>query len=217
MPTSDLRARVGGLALAGILLGGCLPEAAMLGATGPVPVAALRVAGDGVVVAGPPGYCVDSSTARERGEGSFVMLGRCAVLEGGAAEDAAAVLTAVISPPSELAQRPDGDQLARFFRSETGRAALAHDGAAASVTLLQVRPRGEVLYLKVRDNSEDRPDGLAPVSWRAVFALRDRLVALSAGHHEEMPVSEADLRRKLEAFVAAMRAANDDGAGAEDT
>jgi len=213
MPTSEPRARLGGIALAGLLLAGCLPEAAMLGAAGPVPVAALRVAGDGVVVAGPPGYCVDSSTARERGEGSFVMLGRCAVLEGGAAE----VLTAVISPPSELAQRPDGDQLARFFRSETGRAALAHDGAAASVTLLQVRPRGEVLYLKVRDNSEDRPDGLAPVSWRAVFALRDRLVALSAGHHEEMPVSEADLRRKLEAFVAAMRAANDDGAGAEDT
>ncbi len=193
------------------MLAACLALGACLQA-GPLP--ALRVAGDEVTIVGPEGYCVDSRTALERRAGSFVVLGDCGVLGGGAAEGNPAVLTALVSAATDLPQRPSAAQLERYFRSDAGQAALSHDGTAATVTLLDLAQDGDVLYLKVRDRSAGRPATLSDTTWRAVFALNDRLVALSVASHADVPVGDLSMRRKLREFVAAVRAAN--GADAAD-
>ena len=187
---------------------------AFLGGT---PVQAMLVSGNGVTVVGPDGYCVDPGSSRERATGSFVVLGSCATLSGAVnGPGKPAVLTALVSPPSDPALVPSVAELERFFRSDAGQAALAHDGRAPSVTLLQIDARDPVLFLKLRDTSADRPVDLSDRSWRAILPLRGRLVALSVAGHDDLPLSDADMRRTLDRFVAAMRGANPEIAAADD-
>ena len=181
-------------------------------------VQAVRVSGNGVTVVGPQGYCVDPGSSRERATGSFVMLGSCATLHGaGSGPPRPAVLTALVSPPSDPPLVPSVAELERFFRSDAGLAALAHDGDPDSVTLLRIDARDPILFLKLRDSSTDRPADLSDGSWRAIFPLRDRLVALSVAGHADLPVGDAELRRTLDRFVAALRAANPDDRTDDDT
>lgn len=206
--------RRAGLAMLVLVLSGCLPQPGSLALLGGAPVQAVRVSDNGVTVVGPDGYCVDPVSSRERAAGSFVILGSCATLNGtGAGPGKPAVLTALVSPPSDPPLVPSVADLERFFRSDAGRAALAHDGAAASVTLLRIDARDPVLFLKLRDTSADRPADLSDRSWRAIFPLRGRLVALSVAGHDDLPVGDADMRRTLDRFVAALRAANPEDGG----
>lgn len=210
-----MRGAVVAAALPVLALTGCLPAGDVSGRSAyrHDPVRALRVAQNDVVVAGPAGFCIDTKASRERAVGSFVILGSCAAMGGGAASgpEKPAVLTALISTEGDLPQAPTASQLERFFRSEAGRAALAHDGQADKVTLLQINQKGDVLILKVRDRSATRPEDLKDVSWRAVFSMKDRLVALSVHSHDALPMSDAEMRRTLDRFLAAMRAANGGG------
>lgn len=220
-PTSDrpvprpaLR-RVGVVALA-VALSGCLPQPGSMALLGGTPVQAVRVSGNGVTVVGPDGYCVDPGSSRERATGSFVMLGSCATLHGaGTGPGSPAVLTALVSPPSDPPLVPSVAELERFFRSDAGQAALAHDGTADSITLLRIEARSPILFLKLRDTSADRPTDLSDRSWRAVFPLQGRLVALSVASHDDLPLGDADMRRTLDRFVAAMRAANPEDGSAD--
>jgi len=216
MPISD-RAGAAPVLLAVLALSACLPTADLLGSASFLAPQALRVSGDEVTIVGPDGYCVDRETARDRRAGSAVILADCGILRGRAAgRDNPAVLTALVSAGVDLPQQPSAAQLERFFRSRAGQAALAHDGTAASVTLLEIAPEGETLYLKLRDRSESRPDDLEDITWRAVFALDDRLVALSVSSHSDRPVGDLTMRRTLEAFVEAVRAANAQSGAAGD-
>ncbi|TDL89221.1 hypothetical protein [Meridianimarinicoccus aquatilis] len=220
-PTSD-RVRPTGLValvLSGALLVGCLPTGDSLAfRSGPDPVQAVRVSGNDVTIVGPKGYCVDPTSSRERTEGAFVMLGSCATLRGeGEGPGKPAVLTALVSPRSDPPLVPDPAQLERFFRSEAGQAALAQDGRAASVTLLKFAEDGPVLYLKLRDRSEGRPTDLSDVAWRAIFPLKERLVALSVTGHDDLPVADTDMRKTLDRFVAAVMSANKDNTDGQDT
>lgn len=207
-----------GLVVLGLAVSGCLPQPGALAFLGAPPVQAVRVSDDGVTVVGPEGYCVDPGSSHERAAGSFVMLGSCATLRGaGAGPGRPAVLTALVSPPSDPPLVPSVAELERFFRSEAGQAALAHDGNADSVTLLEIEARDPILFLKLRDSSADRPAALSDRSWRAIFPLRDRLVALSVAGHDDLPVGDADMRRTLDRFVAALRAANPEDVAESDT
>lgn len=225
MQTSDRgrhpgRVRRGALAaLCVVGLSGCLNDVGSLAfAHGAAPVTAVRVSGSDVTIVGPKGYCVDPGSSRERAAGSFVMLGSCATLRGtGEGPGKPAVLTALVSPRSDPPLVPDAAQLERFFRSEAGRAALSHDGRADSVTLLDFDRDGPVLFLKLRDRSADRPDVLSDIAWRAVFPLKDRLVALSVTGHDDLPVPDGDMRRTLNRFLAAVMRANSDASDDRDT
>lgn len=206
------------LAALAMALSGCLPQPGSLAFRGAAPVQAVRVSGNGVTVVGPEGYCVDPASSAERPSGSFVMLGSCATLRGtGEGPGKPAVLTALVSPPSDPPLVPSVAELERFFRSDAGRAALAHDGKAGNVTLLKIEARDPVLFLKLRDRSAARPAELSDRSWRAIFPLRDRLVALSVAGHDDLPVGDADMRRTLDRFVAALRAANPETMAENDT
>ncbi len=169
---------------------------------------AIRVAQNDVVIAGPKGYCVDPRATRESGAGAFVLLAGCAALDRGEPDARQAVLTASVSPEGLPGRSPGPAELERFFRSSEGRAALAQDGRAESLALGRVESRGGVLFLRLKDASQGRPDDLGDDSWRAVFALNDRIVSLSAASLAAAPLGDAELRRTLDRFVGEVKAAN---------
>lgn len=217
MPISDAG---GAAALAAMFgLSGCGGDAALLVARSFTPldgpaVEALAVQGDAVTIAGPPGYCIDASATRDRPDGVFVMLGDCARLYRDVTDspEVSAVLTALVSPPSDLPQRPSPAQLERFFRSDDGRRVLSFAQDEATVTVEQTRIAGDTLLFLLRDTSDARPDGLSELSWRAVLTLRDRLVSLAVTGHVEEPLADGEARALLDDFLSAMRAANENGA-----
>ncbi|MBL9060508.1 MAG: hypothetical protein JNK88_10860 [Mangrovicoccus sp.] len=207
-----IHVRPAGAALAAVLLlAACAdaPGVAGQGAyRGEPALRAIRVASNHVVIAGPKGYCVDPRATREARAGAFVLLAGCAALDGRTPDARTAVLTASVSPEGLPGRSPGPDELGRFFRSAEGRAALAQDGRAESLTLGRVESRGGVLFLRLKDASRGRPEELGDDTWRAVFALNDRIVSLSASSLAAAPVGDTELRRTLERFVAEVKAAN---------
>lgn len=200
-------------AVLALLLSGCTeqPGVAGQGAHHAPALKAIRVARNDVAIAGPKGYCVDPRATREAGTGAFVLLAGCAALDGQPVPDRArpqAVLTASVSPEGLPGRSPGPAELEVFFRSAEGRAALAQDGRPDSVALGRTESRGGVLFLRLKDGSRGRPDELGDDAWRAVFALNDRIVSLSATSLAAAPMAEAELRRTLDQFVAAVKAAN---------
>ncbi|MCA8878826.1 MAG: hypothetical protein KDA73_02495 [Rhodobacteraceae bacterium] len=210
MPISE-RAAAAALVAAALLLSACAeaPGVAGRGAPGDRAIRAVRVAQNDVIIAGPSGYCVDPATAQDTKSGAFVLLGSCAAL-GGTGRDTGrhAVLAASVSLRWFPGTTPGAAQLETFFGSAAGRASLAQGSRAGAVDLLEMRREGGVLYLKVRDGSAARPEGLGDVVWRAVFPVGDRVVSLTATSHRDVPQSDSDLHRTLTRFVAAVTAAN---------
>ncbi len=178
---------------------------------------AMAVSDGAVTVAGPAGYCIDRTASRDGADGAFVLFGTCAALSGGrgAAQPARpAVLTASVSRGApEDGSLPDSfASMTAFFRSAPGRAALSRSGRADTVEVAEAVRAGDVLYLRLNDRSAATGQAVEPEYWRAILALRGRMVTLSALGLSDRPLSSAEKRRVLEAMVARMRASN---AGAE--
>ncbi|WP_343080625.1 cation transport ATPase [Ostreiculturibacter nitratireducens] len=193
------------------LLAPAILSACVAGGTGSAPTQ-VAVLGSSVTVAGPRGYCVDSTASRDGAESAFVLLGSCASLAGtpfAPAPKAPAILTAsVLAEGAELVA--ETAPLAAFFRSASGRAALSRSGNAETVEVLETFEADGVMFLRVRDISESGTQGqpVEPEYWRAVLALNGRLVTLSALGHQARPLSAGDKRAAIDAFLARMLAAN---------
>lgn len=198
------------LVLLPVLLSACVPG-------GPATVTrAMAVSGGSVVVAGPPGYCIDRSVSRDKPDGAFVLFGTCAALSGSRAAGqpaSPALLTVSVSPGASDGQTfaESLPALASFMRSVPGRAALSRSGDAAQVSVEDIRIKGDVMFLRVRDRSaaSDRP--VEPEYWRAILRVEEHIVTLTALSPSERPVAATERLRALEALVRAMRAANKDG------
>lgn len=188
-----------GLAL---LLAGCVPE---VGGFAAAPLRVQAVLAGAVTVTGPNGYCVEPTAVLETADTALVLIGRC---KGGAANPRApAILSAAVSGPgSGLDIAASGAALAGFFSSAPGRAALSRSGSAATVTVLETVPVGEVFVISLRDTSPD-PTASAE-SWRAVLVLAGRLVTLTVTGALEAPLDAESGRALLDRFIAAMQAAN---------
>lgn len=194
------------LALSGCVEGG-LPQ------SGASVTRALAVSDGAVTVTGPSGYCIDRRASFDRGESAFVLFGTCAALSGSLAAgqpEKPAILTASIVPGA-----PEGSifaaslpEMARFVASEPGRAGLSRSGNAASVRVISASSNGGVLYLGLSDTSALAGASVEPDYWRAVLVLGERLVTLSAMSLTDRPLSSAEKRRTLQAFVARMKSAN---------
>ena len=172
---------------------------------------AVQVAQGSITIAGPPGYCVDPSATRETENGAFVLLGSCASIANSArapSPDIAGALTASVSVEGNGGVAAALDRLGVFFKSDPGRAALARNGRAVSVTVLSAEISDEVFILKVRDASPNSVSGLAPDYWRALFDLRGRIVTLSVNAFWDKPMSDGVGRATLAEFVARVRAEN---------
>ncbi len=179
------------------------------GATRDAPTA-FPVAGGAVVIAGPPGYCIDTGGSRDSGGSAFVLLGSCASV----ANDPEAPIPPV--PGILTASVEDGagdvdaflrslDQTEAFIRSAPGRAALARDGSAASVQVLESQRQDQALYLRISDTSKGM-QGVAPEYWRGLFDLNGRLVTASAMSFADRPMSSGHALDTLRAFVIQIRA-----------
>lgn len=171
----------------------------------------ITVADRSVIVAGPPGYCIDTAATRDSTTGAFVLLGSCASIAGNPnarTPTAPALLTASISPVSPALATASSIQLESFFRSASGRAALARDGRAGSVRILKIQQQGGALYIKARDISAKSDGGLVREYWRGIFDLGDRLVTVSVIGFADRPLSDLASLATLDAFAARIRAEN---------
>lgn len=164
---------------------------------------------DGLVVSGPRGWCVDTRTTRTDGETSVVVLGSCAAIAGNALGPRPEVPGLVtVSIENDAGDVPPADLLQNFVASEAGRAALARDGSAASVVILESRRAGELLLIHVEDRSIHHVPGVAPEYWRALFDLDGRFVTVSLMGLNESPIDEASGFAALEAQVVRLKLVN---------
>ena len=193
---------------------------ALAGCGAPVDVARLApetvLVAENVVVAGPPGYCIDAGAVRETGSAAFVLLGSCASLSGDgirAMPDAPGVLTVLVSPAGGGAvfSAASEQQLQRFFSSDEGRIALSADGRAESVEVLETRSEGGLLFVRARDLSGERPAGVAEDYWRALLDLNGHLVTATVIGFEARPLEPGDGLRTLAALTERLRRENPPG------
>jgi hypothetical protein len=148
------------------------------------------VADRSVVVAGPPGYCVDPVLSRDSGPTAFVLMGSCAAVAGRAGQPAPrapAILTVSIS--ADLGVRADMDDLRAFIGSPGGRAALSRSGDPSSLAILETRSADGVLYILARDSSGGILPGVSNTYWRALFDLNGRLVTAAVVGTEDRPIT----------------------------
>ena len=166
------------------------------------------VASKNIVIAGPPGYCVDRSATRDGADGVFVLLGSCASIENNARAAAPripGVLTASVSKASSADISASLDELQAFFTSTAGRAALARDGQAGSVRILATKRKNGAFYLHMSDESEIRVASLAPDYWRGLFDVRGRIVTVTVTGFKDRPMSKAVGFATLDMFVTRIK------------
>lgn len=143
--------------------------------------------------AAPAGYCIEPTASSAQGDSAVVLMGRC----GGAEGVAPALITVSIGGPGSSAVLKTGAKaLSDYFLSAAGRAALARDGRAGSVKVVQTSVADGALMLRVADRTVGD-------YWRAILGLKGRLVTISV----TAPDPETG-RTLLEAAMAAMRRAN---------
>lgn len=175
MPVAFFLRRIAILALIGLM--GC-DDALPVGIPG-VSLHEIKILDGTVKVAAPSGYCIDPKTSVVRGDAVVVLIGRCTA-RGGVA--AALVSLTVGAPASAGVLLAGPDALAKFFTSYAGRRLLARDGKAAHVTVTQALVDGSSLYLHVKDQQ-------AGEYWRAITAIKGRLVTISASGTERAPLT----------------------------
>lgn len=190
-------------ALAGCVLPG--------GAEAPLSVA---VADGSVVVGGPRGFCIDPEGSRTGGPGAFVLLGSCASIAGLPFlphPPVTAVLTATVSVGSEGGTIAGSEaELAAYFRSPEGRAALSRTNDADRVAVISAGVVDEVFVLHARavppkPGTPRSGPAEPPDTWRALIDLNGRIVTLSVLALPDKPIAEADGSALLGQFVARVR------------
>jgi len=155
---------------------------------------------DHVVVTAPDGYCVDARATRK----AFVLLASCASVTRKANAPqpfAPALLTVTVTPQGD-GEPPIARQTAslkRFFGSDAGRAALARDGQAGSVDVIETTTRNGAFIIHLRDRSKNTAPGLSDQEWRAIFTVNGQMVAASvAGLAERSITSDAGLATAID-------------------
>lgn len=170
-------------------------------------IRAQSVLGGAITVAAPPGYCVEPAAILQQVDSAIVLIGRCA--GGTGQERARAILTAAIGEAGTgLGVAGGGAELAAFFTSEQGRAALSRSGRAKTVNVLEAVGSGDAFLIRLTDTSPNKDGPGQAESWRAVMALKERLVSISVTGTIEAPLDRDASRALLDAYVSAMRAAN---------
>ncbi|MEM9341834.1 MAG: hypothetical protein AAGA87_02195 [Pseudomonadota bacterium] len=166
-----------------------------------------------VVVAGPPGYCVDPDASKMEGQdGAFVLLGSCASIAQDAEQPSPAapgVLTVTVSSNATdgAAIAESLEQFAAFFETDEGRATLSRTGQADTVSVEDIRIEDGVLLIQATDTSPV-VDGIAPDVWRALFGVNDRLLSASVNGFAAQPLSKEAGFIMLDALMRRILAEN---------
>ena len=182
-------------AIAALLVAGCVPQTG-IGSSRSAPVL-----GGALQIGVPPGYCIDGSASRERGDNAVILMGRC--------NDAARAIPALVSVSVGQAASggvltAGGAALAGFFTSAQGRATLSREGRASDIRVIEALGAGDAFLLRLQDRRLGE-------YWRAVVGIKGRLVTVSATGTPDLPLTAADSRKVLESVLAALRKANATG------
>lgn len=195
-----------------------LPLAACVGTLDPgrVPPSKLALAESSVVIAGPPGYCIDRSATRvgENG-GAFVLLGSCASIARNARAPKPrnpGVLTVTVSEgvTGDAAIAATLSDLGSWFRTEEGRAMLSRTGDPEDVEVLDVRVRDNTLFIHARDRA-GREKGMDENYWRALFGVNDRLLTVSVAGFASRPMTQDTGLTTIDSLTRRIRAASTRG------
>ncbi len=163
-----------------------------------------------IMVAGPPGFCIDERASRISGAGgAFVLLGSCASIAGNARApqpETPGLLTVTVADGTtgDAVIARTLDDLAAFFRTPDGRATLSRTGDPTSIEVLDVRLAQDTLYLRARDAATEK--GMSDDYWRALFGVNDRLLTVSVAGFETRPMSPEAGRAMAEDLATRIRA-----------
>ena len=149
-------------------------------------------------VRAPASYCVDMASARSASDTASVLIGRCT---SGGGVTAALVTVTVGRTASGGVMLAETGALRAFMASEAGRRALARSGRAEDVVVLESGVVEGRLLLHLQDR-------LAGDYWRAVVAIKGRLVTVSATGAEGAPLRPEEGRRLVARTLDALIAAN---------
>jgi hypothetical protein len=145
-----------------------------------------------ITVAAPHGYCIDKKASLSRGSATVLLIGRC----NDQGQVAAALVTLTIGGPASAGVLSAGPQaLADFFASNAGRKVLARDGRAQHVQIVETQSAGRGLLLHLNDQ-------VAGDYWRAITAIKGRLVTISASGVAEAPLTPAQGRALVTATMS---------------
>jgi hypothetical protein len=137
-----------------------------------------------ITVAAPQGYCIDKKASVAVGSATVLLIGRC----NAQGKVAAAVVTLTIGGPASAGVLVAGPKaLADFFASAAGRKVLARDGDPDHVQIVQTQSADRGLLLHLRDQ-------VAGDYWRAITAIKGRLVTISASGVAGAPLTSAQAR-----------------------
>ncbi|OYU62487.1 MAG: hypothetical protein CFE30_09370 [Bradyrhizobium sp. PARBB1] len=157
-----------------------------------------QVLGGSMQVGLAAGYCIDNTSSREGNDSLVLLMGRC---NTGVTESPALLTLSVGPAGSGAGIGQDNAALAAFFTSDAGRAMLSRDGRARDVEVVQAFDQDGVLTMQVRDLAVGD-------YWRAVAAIRGRLVTLSVAGTEEAPLDSAAGKQLLARAMAELVKAN---------
>lgn len=144
------------------------------------------------------GYCIDDASSRETADSLVLLMGRC----NSSVSESPAILTLSVGPAGSGASiRGDNAALAAFFTSDAGRAMLSRDGRARDVVVVQAFDEAGIFTMLVRDRAVGE-------YWRAVSALRGRLVSLSVTGTDDAPLETSAGRQLLAKAMAELIKAN---------
>jgi len=169
----------------------------------------IAVADRSIVIAGPQGYCIDRSGSTLTGNSAFVVLGSCASISRDASAerpDLLGLLTASVATEQVADDLPEPDQLTAFVSSAGGRAALARDGQAGSVEILDTRNVDDAFLIRLRDTSQGIIEAVDDIYWRGVTDLNGRLLTISVVSFSAKPLTSDQGLTTLRAFLARIRA-----------
>jgi hypothetical protein len=181
-----------------LLIGLCLTLAGCQLGSGLVGRTDMVILDGAMQIAAPTGYCIEPQAGRVAATTTVVFLGRCSAQS----KTAAAVVTISIGAPASGGVTTAGAAaLADFFKSEPGRAALSRSGKAQDVRLITARGTASVLWLYLEDVDIGS-------YWRAITAVRGRLVTLSATGIVGHPLLPEAGLALLQSTYAALQKAN---------
>jgi len=173
----------------------------------------IQVGGQTMVIAGPPGFCVDQSVSQIDATSAFVLLGNCGVVapkSRGPSPKIKALLTATVSPSptrtDPVAQ--SAEAMDRFFRSEDGRTALSRSSDPGTVNILDTFENDGAYFLRVTDSSPGIVPNASPDYWRSYFGLKGQIVSVSVIGFQSKPLAPATGLDTVREFTRTLRANN---------
>ncbi|MEM9973658.1 MAG: hypothetical protein AAF771_05715 [Pseudomonadota bacterium] len=176
----------------------------------------LFVTGDKIVVAGPPGFCIDTGASNDAGESAFVLLASCASISrdpDSPRPERPGLLTVTVSAGSGVDYDGFEAELENYIRSTEGRALLSRTGDASSLEILETQIEEGAIYIHARDGSDLSRGRLEADYWRAFLGMGDRLVTASVTGFAATPLSREMGLFLLDSFANRLMLENESGAG----